>query len=100
MMTGKFSNKSVDNLVPKMSLFTKIVIKRIVLILSFGLATVSSADSGSIQTVDAFKSKYVPARRVDIWLPDEYSPCNRSCYMEHSEKIYGIRARNSPEFDA
>lgn len=49
---------------------------RLVLFLLLSTVTFSQnikVSSGSIETIEAFQSKYVDARQVDVWLPNGYS---------------------------
>ena len=44
------------------------------------MANAQTTKFGRIETVDSFTSKYVQARRVDIWLPDGYNAANSQKY--------------------
>ena len=59
------------------------------------LIPISSADSGSIETINAFESSYVDARRVDIWLPDGYSasgPALPVIYAQDGQNLFRSEA--------
>ena len=45
---------------------------------------------GSARRLESFKSKYVDARNVDIWLPDGYSPTEKYAvlYMHDGQALY------------
>ncbi len=63
-------------------------------ILSFGTGTVFSqvpkVAAGKIVRIDAFHSKFVEARTVDVWLPEGYSPQNRYAvlYMHDGQMLF------------
>ncbi len=64
-------------------------------IMSFGqnfkIKTVQmKLSSGSIQRVDSFISKYVTARNVDVWLPENYSKKNKYSvlYMHDGQMLF------------
>lgn len=46
--------------------------------------------SGTIQHFEKFKSKYVDARNVDVWLPDGYSPKEKYpvMYMQDGQMLF------------
>lgn len=46
--------------------------------------------TGSIERVDAFESKYIPARTVDVWLPPSYDPSNSYAvlYMHDGQMLF------------
>lgn len=48
--------------------------------LSSIMVSAQTTKFGSIETIDGFLSKYVQARRVDIWLPNGYSAANDQKY--------------------
>ena len=49
---------------------------------------------GSLHTIDSFTSKYVDARRVDVWLPADYNPLDKYAvlYMHDGQNLF------DPEF--
>ena len=53
-------------------------------------AQLPKVSSGSIQRIENFKSKYVDARNIDIWLPDEYSNNEKYAvlYMHDGQMLY------------
>lgn len=68
------------------------------LVMLFGLALstwvhaqpVPQVTSGSIQRLENFPSKHVPARHIDVWLPDGYSPSKRYSvvYMQDGQALF------------
>ena len=46
--------------------------------------------AGKVERIEAFQSKYVDARNVDVWLPDGYSPKKRYAvlYMHDGQMLY------------
>jgi enterochelin esterase-like enzyme len=46
--------------------------------------------SGSIQRIENFKSKFVDARNVDVWLPDGYDPAKKYSvvYMHDGQMLF------------
>ena len=46
--------------------------------------------SGKVERFENFKSQYVDARNIDIWLPDDYSPENKYAvlYMHDGQALY------------
>ena len=46
--------------------------------------------SGRVQRFEHFPSKYVPARNIDVWLPDDYSPAKMYAvlYMHDGQMLF------------
>ena len=75
----------------KISLSVSLSASTLALMLWFGLATVSYADSGTIDTIEEFTSEYADTRRVDIWLPDGYSasgPALPVIYAQDGQNLF------------
>ncbi len=75
----------------KMKLLSGLVTRSSALILVFGLTSVAVADSGTIDTIEEFASEYVATRRVDIWLPDDYSatgPALPVIYAQDGQNLF------------
>lgn len=63
----------------------------VALMLGFFLTTNILADSGRIETVEKFTSIYVDTRRVDVWLPDDYSadgPALPVIYAQDGQNLF------------
>ncbi len=52
--------------------------------------TTPQVESGKIERITQFPSKYVTARNVDVWLPDGYSPSKKYAvlYMHDGQMLY------------
>ena len=75
----------------KMKFSVSLALWASVLIFGFCLTTATSADSGSIDTVEQFESRFVDARRVDVWLPDGYSasgPALPVIYAQDGQNLF------------
>lgn len=55
-----------------------------------GTAQEIKVSSGKIQRIENFKSKYVAARNIDVWLPNGYSPNEKYAvlYMHDGQALY------------
>jgi len=53
-------------------------------------AQIPKVTSGTINRVDSFKSKFVSARNIDVWLPDGYSPQKKYAvlYMHDGQMLF------------
>jgi predicted alpha/beta superfamily hydrolase len=53
-------------------------------------AQIPKVTSGTINRVDSFKSKFVTARNIDVWLPDGYSPQKKYAvlYMHDGQMLF------------
>lgn len=74
-----------------MTLSTNMTVWNMALVLGFILTSAAYADSGTIETVEAFESKYVGSRRVDVWLPDGYSaagPALPVIYAQDGQNLF------------
>lgn len=56
----------------------------------FAIAQKPVVSSGSIQRFEKFTSKYVDARNVDVWLPDNYNPAKKYdvVYMHDGQMLF------------
>ena len=62
-----------------------------IFVLGSGTSNVSFADNGMIESVEKFTSVYVDTRRVDIWLPDDYSadgPALPVIYAQDGQNLF------------
>ena len=43
-----------------------------------------------------FQSRYIPARNVDIWLPEDYTPTRKYnvLYMHDGQNVYDLKTSN------
>ncbi|MBI1344588.1 MAG: esterase [Terrimonas sp.] len=76
-------------------MFLKELKKTFVVLLLTACATKSKAQipkvsSGSIQHLENFPSRYLPARNVDVWLPDDYDPSKKYAvlYMQDGRGLF------------
>jgi len=62
----------------------------LLLISGFSFAQLPHVSSGSIKRFDNFASKYVEARNIDIWLPDNYSASKKYAvlYMQDGQMLF------------
>lgn len=71
---------------------TKLIVTNVLIFLNIlcSNAQLPKVSSGSIQRIENFKSKYVDARNIDIWLPDEYSNNEKYAvlYMHDGQMLY------------
>jgi hypothetical protein len=64
------------------------------LVYSFLLSTnaqnLPQVSSGKIERIENFKSQYVDARNIDIWLPDNYNSNNKYAvvYMQDGQMLF------------
>lgn len=56
----------------------------------FALAQLPQVSSGTIKRFEKFPSKYVNARTVDVWLPDNYTPAKKYnvLYMHDGQMLF------------
>jgi predicted alpha/beta superfamily hydrolase len=54
------------------------------------IAQLPKPSSGRIERIENFSSKYVPARNVDVWLPDNYTPSKKYAvlYMHDGQMLF------------
>jgi enterochelin esterase-like enzyme len=68
------------------------VISIVIFLLFFDFAMAQSpiVSSGTIQRFENFTSKFVDARKIDVWLPDGYSPKKKYAvlYMHDGNSLY------------
>ena len=52
--------------------------------------TIPSVTAGTIERIDAFESKFIDERRIDIWLPDNYSASKKYAvlYMQDGQMLF------------
>jgi len=63
----------------------------LLIVISFPLiAQIPKVACGSIKRIDNFPSKFVDARNVDVWLPEEYSPDKKYdvLYMHDGQALF------------
>ena len=55
--------------------------------------TIPSVTAGTIERIDAFESKFIDERRIDIWLPDNYSASKKYAvlYMQDGQMLFDSR---------
>ena len=54
------------------------------------IAQLPKPSNGRIERIENFSSKYVPARNVDVWLPDNYTPTKKYAvlYMHDGQMLF------------
>ena len=52
---------------------TTILVALCTLVLTTSASLAMQVSSGKLETIEAFKSKYIGDRKVMVWLPDGYS---------------------------
>jgi len=54
------------------------------------LKTFRKFTSGSIKRIENFRSQFVPARNVDVWLPEGYHPSKKYSvvYMHDGQMLF------------
>lgn len=64
--------------------------KTILLCLLLTYITQNTCAQGVVVTIDSFASAYVPARRVDVWLPPNYTPTQKYnvLYMHDGQNLF------------
>jgi len=71
---------------------TKLIVTNVLIFLNilYSNAQLPKVSSGSIQRIENFKSKYVDARNIDVWLPDGYSNNEKYAvlYMHDGQMLY------------
>jgi len=71
---------------------TKLIVTNVLIFLNIlcSNAQLPKVSSGSIQRIENFKSKYVDARNIDVWLPDGYSNNEKYAvlYMHDGQMLY------------
>ncbi len=55
-----------------------------------------STKHGKLMRYENFQSHYIPARNVDIWLPEDYTPTRKYnvLYMHDGQNVYDLKTSN------